>query len=204
MDESRPDGVEWDISMETTNDVLSLERLRALIKGGLGCELVLLKSVGSTNDFTSGLAEKGFPHGTVVIAEEQTQGRGRLGRPWVSPPGNIYMSILLRDIADAPQLTRLVPAACASALSALTGVSVGIKWPNDLMINERKLGGILIETRAGSGGVRYAVVGIGINVNAAPEGAISLLEATGRHFHRNGLIAGVINELDNALKTSDK
>ncbi len=200
MDESRLDGVEWDISMGTINDELSLERLRALIKSGLGCELVLLKSVGSTNDFTSGLAEKGFPHGTVVIAEEQTQGRGRFGRPWVSPPGNIYMSILLRDIADAPQLTPLVPAACASALKRLTGIPVGIKSPNDLMINERKLGGILIETRAGAGGIRYAVVGIGINVNAAPEGAISLFEATGRSFDMAGLIAGVLDELDERLK----
>lgn len=121
--------------------------------------------IGSTNDRAAELARGGAPAWTVVVADEQTRGRGRRGRRWVSEPGaGLWMSIVLRDIEGEGPLPLVVGLACAEAIEALApGLRVGVKWPNDLLVDGRKVGGILCE--AAGGGV---VVGIGINVARPP------------------------------------
>jgi BirA family transcriptional regulator, biotin operon repressor / biotin---[acetyl-CoA-carboxylase] ligase len=124
--------------------------------------------VGSTNDAARALAEAGAPHGTVVLAEEQTAGRGRGGRGWASPAGvGVWMSIVARPHAlPAPGLLPiLVGLAAADALDPfLRPALTRVKWPNDLWVGERKLGGILCEALWGEGALAAVVVGIGINV----------------------------------------
>jgi BirA family biotin operon repressor/biotin-[acetyl-CoA-carboxylase] ligase len=147
----------------------SLEELRILVGGEIGNEIVYHETIDSTNTLAMKLAEDGSPHGTVVIADTQMKGKGRLGRTWVSPPkSNIYMSIIIRpDIEpkDATLLTIMAAIACADAIKDKTGLDVKIKWPNDLMVSEKKLGGILAEIKSDPDRIIFAVIGIGINVN---------------------------------------
>jgi BirA family biotin operon repressor/biotin-[acetyl-CoA-carboxylase] ligase len=123
----------------------------------------------STNTAALNLAQKGAEHGTVVVAEEQTAGRGRLGRPWHSEKSSgIYASVILRppfSPAAAPILTLMAGVATQHALSAATGLSVDIRWPNDLLVNGKKVAGILTEMSAELGRLHAVVLGIGINVN---------------------------------------
>jgi len=120
---------------------------------------------------------------TVIIAKRQTQGRGQRGNTWRSPLGGLFMSVILQPnilqpirAADAHQITLWAAWGIAKALNE-TGANVKLKWLNDLLIDRRKLGGILTETRIGSGKINYAVVGIGINwTNEVPDGAIALGE----------------------------
>jgi BirA family biotin operon repressor/biotin-[acetyl-CoA-carboxylase] ligase len=123
--------------------------------------------VGSTNDWARALAAAGAPEGTVCLAEEQTAGRGRRGRSWLSPRGGLYGSLLLRPPlppAALPRLTLMVAVAAAEAI----GPAAAIKWPNDLLVAGRKVGGILCELTADDERMASVVVGIGINVAAAP------------------------------------
>lgn len=200
----------------TGND---LEQLKALIKGEIGRELVHLESVDSTNRVAMELGDKGASHGTVLIAESQTSGRGRLGRRWISPPGvNIYMSVVLRPVLkpeDTTLLTIMAANACAIAIRATTGTNIEIKWPNDLMVGDKKLGGILTEIKSFSGNITFAVIGIGINVSTELKDfppdvrtiATSIREVASRRVRdeaascpallRSSLIAGILNEMDN-------
>jgi BirA family biotin operon repressor/biotin-[acetyl-CoA-carboxylase] ligase len=137
----------------------------------LGQTLHCFQKIDSTNSFAKDLAEEGALHGELVIAEEQAAGRGRRQRAWLSVPGrDLTFSIVLRpDLApaSAPLLTALASVAlCEEARRA--GVDASIKWPNDLVVNDRKLAGILTEMRAESERVRWVVMGIGLNVNAVP------------------------------------
>ncbi len=134
-------------------------------------QIYLFESLDSTNDYLKELARSGASEGTVVIAREQTAGKGRLGRAWVSPVGGAWFSLLLR-----PTIT-LDQAGCISILSAVSlaqalrerwSVPVGVKWPNDLYVRERKLGGILIELSSQAQDIEWLVAGIGINVNNEP------------------------------------
>jgi BirA family biotin operon repressor/biotin-[acetyl-CoA-carboxylase] ligase len=150
----------------------------------------------STNSRAVDLALKGAPHGTVVCADSQTAGRGRLGRGWESPPGsNIYLSLLLRpkiDPSAAPCLTLVTAVALALAVEGVTSLETALKWPNDLYIDGRKAAGILAETAGDTDGLRYVVIGIGLNVNAGlsnfsrelRDKATSLRIASGRMFRR--------------------
>ncbi|MFA4828689.1 MAG: biotin--[acetyl-CoA-carboxylase] ligase, partial [Thermodesulfovibrionales bacterium] len=148
----------------------SLEELEMLVQGDIGREIIFFESIGSTNTAALELAEKGAPHGTVVIADRQTKGKGRLGRTWVSPPKkNIYMSVILRpeiEPKDATLLTIMTAVSCAKGVMKSTGLKAEIKWPNDLMISSKKLGGILTEMKSDPDGIVFAVIGIGINVNS--------------------------------------
>lgn len=167
-----------------------------------------MDSVESTNLEALKLAAAGAPEGTAVIAEEQTAGRGRLNRTWQSPPGcNLYLSLVLKpdvEPADAPQITLLAGAAVAKALSRWCPGSVGVKWPNDVMIRDRKVCGILTELRLSGGGISSVIVGIGINVNirreeldpAFRDAATSLLEETGAETDRTVLAADLLEELE--------
>ncbi len=183
-----------------------MERLRSLISGEIGRHLILLGSVDSTNTYALSLSEA--MHGTVVAAGEQTGGRGRQGRAWVSPAGrNIYLSVILRPPLrpeEATLLTLLAGVACCEAVRLITGLPVGIKWPNDLMLRGRKIGGILTELKTGNGVIQVAVIGIGINVNAGTEDfppelcdiATSVRIETGKEHDRDRLIASILNAID--------
>jgi BirA family transcriptional regulator, biotin operon repressor / biotin---[acetyl-CoA-carboxylase] ligase len=185
-----------------------MEGLASLIRGNFVEKLVFLETVESTNTLAMELGDRNASHGTVVIAESQIHGRGRLGREWASPPsGNIYMSILLRPniaIKDAALLTLLAAVASARALRKLTALNIEIKWPNDLMASGRKLGGILTETKTIDKNVVFAVLGIGINVNMElkdlPEEmreiATSIMHETKREHHRTMLLASILKEID--------
>jgi BirA family biotin operon repressor/biotin-[acetyl-CoA-carboxylase] ligase len=126
------------------------------------------RSTDSTNTRARELAADGAPHGTVVTADEQTAGRGRQGRSWAAPPGKALLySAVLRPLGDRPLLPLTVAiAVCEAAEELASGVSCQIKWPNDVWIDERKLAGILIETRAQED---WAVIGIGLNLTVGPE-----------------------------------
>jgi BirA family biotin operon repressor/biotin-[acetyl-CoA-carboxylase] ligase len=186
---------------------ISIEKIRSMIKGRIGKKILLYQTVGSTNTVAADLAEKA-EDGTVIISDSQKKGRGRLGRSWSSPPGkNIYMSITMKpqlDTQDATLLTIMSAVSCATALRNFTGLQVAIKWPNDLMVSEKKLGGILTEMKIEQGEILYAIIGIGINVNIDinefPEDlrkiATSLKHETGRPYSRTDIIARVLNETD--------
>ena len=149
-----------------------------------GREIISYRKVDSTNDAAYKLAEKGIKEGTVVMAEEQGRGKGRLGRSWQSPPkGGIYMSCVLRPRMapnEIPRITLLAAVAVAKSLRKVTGLSAMIKWPNDILIGHKKVCGILTEMKAEQDSVDFIVLGIGINVNtpirSLPKGASSLKE----------------------------
>ncbi|MEA1927796.1 MAG: biotin--[acetyl-CoA-carboxylase] ligase, partial [Candidatus Auribacterota bacterium] len=126
-------------------------------------------SIDSTNNLARSLAEEGAPEGTLVISEEQTSGRGRMGRSWISPPGTgIWISVLLRPMiepARAALITPLVAVSLSRSIREVTGLPAGIKWPNDILIRGKKAAGILTEISTDRKSIRYIIVGIGINVN---------------------------------------
>jgi BirA family biotin operon repressor/biotin-[acetyl-CoA-carboxylase] ligase len=136
--------------------------------------LVELDAVGSTNDHAKGLARCGAAEGTVVWAQEQTAGRGRQGNSWVSNRGNLFMSMVLqpgKQPVEAGQISFVAAVALAETLKELlpASVLVALKWPNDVLLQGKKSAGILIESEEG-----FIIVGIGVNVAHAPEGAGSL------------------------------
>lgn len=136
-----------------------------------GWTLVALESVGSTNDEAVRLADAGAPEGTIVWAREQTGGRGRRGRHWSSPVGNLYTSTVLRPSCSAPRAAELgFVASLAVADIVPAGRKVRLKWPNDVLVDGGKVAGILLESAVAQGGeVQHVVAGIGVNVSFAPE-----------------------------------
>ncbi len=154
-------------------DRLTPLELRPLLNThDVGRELPWYEEIGSTNDRAKELAEAGAEHGVVVIAERQTAGRGRRGRPWVSPARkNLYFSVVLRpDLppARAAELTLVASLAVCDALRQ-ADVAAGIKWPNDVLASGKKIAGVLTELAAEPDRVHWVVVGVGVNVNAAAE-----------------------------------
>jgi BirA family transcriptional regulator, biotin operon repressor / biotin---[acetyl-CoA-carboxylase] ligase len=145
------------------------ELLSGLETRWLGKTYHYLPQVGSTNDYALQLASQGAPHGAVVVADQQSAGRGRLGRPWVSLPHcGLYVSLLLRDdlpSRDAPQATLIAGLTLVEVLQVIQGLPARIKWPNDVLIHDKKVAGILTEMQADQDVVRFLVIGIGINVN---------------------------------------
>jgi BirA family biotin operon repressor/biotin-[acetyl-CoA-carboxylase] ligase len=157
------------------------------------------EAIGSTNDEAMRLLREGAPEGTVVWAERQTAGRGRMGRSWQSAPGNLSMSVIARAAIPAAVAGRIAVSCglgVARRLRAVTGLPLRTKWPNDLYLYGRKAGGILIETRLGPAGVEGVVVGVGINVSWHPDVSppgqpASSLNAHGRAFLVEDLVAPV-------------
>jgi len=125
---------------------------------------ISLDVVDSTNREALRRIEAGAPHGTVILARQQTDGRGRRGRSWISPPGNLYATLIVRPPSDAPVAQLGFVAALGTGEALRRHAPVRFKWPNDLMLEGRKLGGILVEMAGGA-----AAVGIGINIASAPE-----------------------------------
>jgi BirA family transcriptional regulator, biotin operon repressor / biotin---[acetyl-CoA-carboxylase] ligase len=134
----------------------------------------IVAETGSTNADLMVAADAGAPDRSVLMARHQTAGRGRLDRQWVAPPGaNLLVSMLFRDLPEHPhQLTQRVALAAARACTEVAGVAPTLKWPNDLLLEGRKLAGVLAQS--GGNGPEYVVVGIGLNVGWAPEGAAKL------------------------------
>ncbi len=190
-------------SLVETPDLSSTE-IMARVSGPIGGTVYFYDSLGSTNDRAMELAADGAPHGTVVVAERQSSGRGRLGRKWVSPGGrNLYLSIILRPSVD-PRGAGMLPLVCAvavaDALKEATELAPRIKWPNDIQISGRKAGGILCEMRSEPGSVLYAIAGIGVNINSTassfPEDlreiATSVYLETGKKHKRAALAISVL------------
>ena len=150
----------------------------------IGKEIYFYESVGSTNNIAYELAEEGAGEGTVVIANEQTKGKGRLGRSWVSPGGGgIYLSCILRpDILpnEVPKITLVAAVSAVKAIRKFLNLEGLIRWPNDILISDRKAGGILTELKEELDRVNFVILGIGINVNTLkselPKGGTSLKE----------------------------
>jgi BirA family biotin operon repressor/biotin-[acetyl-CoA-carboxylase] ligase len=165
-------------------------------------------SIDSTQRRAHELARAGAAEGTVVVAESQTAGRGRLGRAWHSPPGvNLYASVILRpplSPAVVPQLALVAGLAVARAIEACTPAQPRLKWPNDVLVGGRKVSGILTEMDAEVERVHFVVVGIGVNVNGAADAfppelrdrATSLAIATGGPVDRAALTVGLLAALE--------
>lgn len=185
------------------------------IEAGLNTRLVGRRvyhfaRLDSTNGCLAKLAAEGAPEGTLVSADEQTAGRGRLGRSWLAPARScLLFSLLFRPAflapAQAQRLTMACSLATAEAIEATTWLKVGLKWPNDLLIEERKLGGVLTELSTSGERLDYAIVGIGLNVNVdfrAPAlaelagSAASIAQELGRPFPRLLLLREVLRRID--------
>jgi len=177
--------------------------------GRLGRPIHYFASIDTTMRRAAELAEQGEPEGAVVVAEEQTAGRGRLGRSWASPAGSgLYLSLVLRPriaAADAPALTLALGLAVGRAVHRLAGIACDLRWPNDVLIGERKCAGILSEMAAEGAQVRYVIAGIGVNVNQAEfpphlaATATSLRQQTGAEYSREALLAEILAEVDRYL-----
>ncbi|HEY7747036.1 MAG TPA: biotin--[acetyl-CoA-carboxylase] ligase [Desulfuromonadales bacterium] len=139
----------------------------------IGREVIYYETTDSTNLRAHDLGEAGAAEGTVVIADRQTAGKGRLGRSWVSPPGvNLYVSVLLRPSIlpyHAPQLSFLSAVAVARAVEEISGLAPNVKWPNDVLLRGRKIAGLLNEMSAETEGIHYVILGIGVNLNMRAE-----------------------------------
>jgi BirA family biotin operon repressor/biotin-[acetyl-CoA-carboxylase] ligase len=171
-----------------------------------------LRSVGSTNVLAVEAAQAGAPHGCVWVADEQTAGRGRGGHGWHSTSGDgLYVSVLLRpqmELLDALWLSLATGLAVRAAIAAVTALIVDIRWPNDLLLGSRKCGGVLVETSVlasqsnAPATLRYAVIGVGINVNhksfpaELEEIATSLRQESGRTWAREELLVEFLRSLE--------
>ena len=156
--------------MTEKHDILTVEGIKnCLTTRFIGADIYLFDAIDSTNDHAHKLAKEGAKEGTVVLSESQSRGKGRLGRTWFSPSGaNIYLSIILRPQMPTSQITLLTFAAAiavARAIRNVTGLDADIKWPNDILIKDKKVAGILSEMDAEKDKVKSTIIGIGINVN---------------------------------------
>ena len=159
----------------------------------------------STMNIARSEAQDGAAHGTLVLAEEQTSGRGRFGRAWTSPPGtNLYLTLIVRPpVERLRSLTMIAPLAVCQAAEDVASLNARIKWPNDVLVHERKLAGILVETEVSGQDVRFALIGIGLNVNLdverAPEIAqiaTSLMRESGRQISQEKTLTALLNRLE--------
>ena len=188
---------------------LSVDDLRrACTAARFGQEIRYFESVSSTNTVAHELALEGAAEGTVVIAETQSKGRGRLGRTWESPPyRNLYMSLVLRpqvSVAYAPQIGLIGGLAVAETAREWWAVDATIKWPNDVLVGGRKAAGILTEMEAEDDRVCFIVLGVGVNLNSTPEDfppdlrdkATGMCSAAGAPIDRVRFTARLLSQLE--------
>jgi BirA family biotin operon repressor/biotin-[acetyl-CoA-carboxylase] ligase len=190
-------------------DLLDEDRICCSLKTKwLGRDMRISAEVVSTNEVALSLA-RDCPNGTVILAETQTRGRGRLSRTWASPPGGIWMSLILKPempLAQVYQINMAVAVAVCKAISSSFGLETGIKWPNDLLIKERKICGILMEVSAQVDRLDYAVVGLGLNANIDPSGfsaewrSTSLAAELDHDISRCELICRILEEIELAFE----
>lgn len=191
------------------------ERIKCVFKGEtIGKEIIFFNSVTSTNEIAMKIAgECDDPEGIVVFSDSQTEGRGRMGRSWVSPPNvNLYFTLILKPSfspVEAPLLTLMAAVAVASAIREFTGLNAKIKWPNDLLVNGGKTGGILLEMKTDNDKIEFIAIGIGINVNMETESlpkdiqavSTSLFKEYGRTIDRVKLFGKILAEIEDWYKT---
>lgn len=194
-------------------DVMTAEELHSLLDGKVrwaGNQIHYYAETDSTNTQAKKFGDEGAPHGTLVVTEKQNAGRGRRGRVWASPENcSIYMSLLLRPEilpVQAPMLTIVMAYAVARALRKCTELDVQIKWPNDIILNGKKIVGILTEMSTEIEYINYVVIGVGINVNmeSFPEEltdkATSLRIETGQAQCRAPIIAEILAEFESCYE----
>ncbi|MDQ7786991.1 MAG: biotin--[acetyl-CoA-carboxylase] ligase [Thermodesulfovibrionales bacterium] len=186
---------------------MNCETIKKKVRGEIGKKILFYQNTGSTNTLVLGLADSSA-EGLVIIADSQNKGKGRLGRTWWSPPEkNIYMSILLKphiEHSEVTLITLMSAVACTTAIRKTTGLNATIKWPNDLIVSDKKIGGILTELKLKDKRITHAVVGIGINVNSGRtqlpedirETATSIKIEKGSAVSRERLISATLNEID--------
>ncbi|MYD74491.1 MAG: biotin--[acetyl-CoA-carboxylase] ligase, partial [Chloroflexi bacterium] len=190
---------------------LDIDLVRSLLTTQeFGQELHYLVQTSSTMDDARRLAEAGAPHGAVVVADEQTAGRGTKGRIWVSPPGqSIHTTLIVRpSIEELKRLSIISPVATTDAVRSTTPLEPTVKWPNDIQMEHRKMGGILIEADWSEGQPSYALIGIGLNVNFDPapwatqidRPATSLMIELGERQQREPVFAALLNAFEQRFR----
>jgi len=173
----------------------------------MGRTLHLHPAVASTNTLAMEMASLSSPEGTVVIAETQTAGKGRIGRTWISPKGNLYFSVVLKpniQLQKAPLLTLMGAVAVASTVRTMLAQQAVIKWPNDVLIGQKKISGLLTEMSAEQDRIKYIVLGIGLNVNmdlvALPSDVrrniTTVATETGKNIRRTPLLCQLLLDLE--------
>lgn len=205
-------------ALKSVSDVLSAGELESSMDTRwIAKKIVCFDKTDSTNIQARKLAEAGAPHGTLVVAEQQNGGKGRRGRYWESPAGvGIWMSVLLRpqiNPVSASMLTLIMALAASKGIYEATGLKAEIKWPNDLVLNKKKICGILTEMNTELMEIQHVVIGIGINANLEgfpeelKETATSLYLETGEKYQRSRIIAKTMEALeeyyDIFVKTED-
>jgi len=194
-------------------DVIAVDDLLSGLPAGhiVGSRIRYIRETASTNTIAVELAQQGAPEGTIVLAETQTGGRGRLGRTWASPRGNVYLSVVLRPalpMSKAPLITLVGAVAVAAAVRTYPGLEAGIKWPNDVLLSGKKVSGLLSELSAETDRIRHIVLGIGVNVNMDPRElpadvrplATTLVAVAGRPVDRTVFLRHLLGELDRWYK----
>lgn len=191
-------------------DLLDADRIRSSLNTAwLGRDLQVRRQVSSTNEVALSRVSSS-PNGSVVLAEIQTAGRGRLSRPWASPPGGIWMSLILKPTIPLSQVYKInmaVSVALCRVLFTQFGLDAGIKWPNDLLIGQLKICGILMEVGAQVDRLDYAVVGIGLNANndisqfPAEWRSTTLAFQLGHEIDRCDLISRILQEIEVAYES---
>lgn len=180
-----------------------------------GREIITLDSVDSTQAYMEELAEKGAPEGTVVLALEQTSGKGRMNRPWSSPRGGLWFSLLLRPSMPPKELNKLTLLFGVAIVTALKlfGIVSSLKWPNDVLIGRKKLCGILLEATTDTDRVEYVIAGIGLNANTSlidfpreiRESVVSLRDVLGTKIDRAELLCQILkNSEELYIEASEK
>jgi len=170
----------------------------------VGQQLYYYHRLATTMETAKELARKGTAEGTVIIADTQTAGKGRLGRAWLSPEGSLAMSLILKPSLDnLPQLVMIASLAVVRTIKKVAGLETQIKWPNDILIKGKKVCGILIENEVKGDRVNFAIIGIGINVNFNPlafpeisDIATSLAHELGAEVSKIELIGALLSELE--------
>ena len=194
---------------------MSRNLISGMLRDGLytrvvGRRILYFQSLSSTMDEAARQAKDGAEEGTVILAEEQTAGRGRFQRAWVSPSGNLYLSIILRpSLRSLQTLSMLSGVAVVRAIKKSTGIECVIKWPNDVRVHGKKVSGILVENALLGDSVQYAVVGIGINVVMDPSTvdglskiATSLNMEVGQEIDRESLLRHLLQEVDGLYRST--
>ncbi len=180
---------------------------RGLKTRSIGKDIRLFPEVVSTNTLAMEAASQGAPEGTVIIAETQTGGKGRLGRTWISPRGNLYLSVILRPqipTHKAPLITLVGAVAVATAIRKHCSVQAAIKWPNDILISGKKAAGLLTEMSAEPDRIRHIALGIGVDVNMDLQElppdvrmhATTLAAETGANIDRKLLVQQILHDLE--------
>lgn len=189
-------------------DALLPEEIRAGLKTRIiGRDIAYQKETPSTQEIAKALAAQGVAEGTIVVAETQSKGRGRVGRQWSSPQGGVYFSIILRpdmNPSEALRLPLVAGVAVAKTIKRNTKLDPRLKWPNDIMIDGKKIGGILTEMNAEMDRLDWVIIGIGLNVNMSQQSfpadvegtATSLMEAVGKSVPRVKLLQDILAEFE--------